>query len=833
MGQMENKFLQAATGTKNEEKEELAVEKKSAENIEVSVSQEQVEALARGKTDEIVKTGESVIQEGSKKQEDAEQAGIKLGFTTEEIAQDVEGARKGMKANQEKTAALTKEKTEKINNKVAEVQPESAQEVKTSKSVESSEKPEGIKVELETGINASEFSDQVKNAESKPEKANIVGVVKDKNFEGSVIVKAEDSEGRVVGYALRKNSEGNLEGNKIGYMKDGSIGTVYQLHEKDFSKLGENGVLKKYESVDPEALEDQQEITTNHDSNEINIEKRSDSRFRKGLKEAFDLEKEGDKENLEGNLLEKKAFLADGSSIENQQIDVIKNTDGSFKLNFKLTPDTYSEIKKQFEGQACNSTLSYFSADNKRSMELGDCWEIKKDDITVKISSGKKGTDEMRSMLGLVEISVGADIAMDAEKVTATVNKILSENLGVENGLDKPREEDEKQYRESRYMWHHKTEVLPENFEELENNIKRQEVFPGYSTMIEEGKHKEYQEKSQYALFHTILSDEHLLNIIAAGGLMSTHERAKKGLLVNGKSSMSDLKTGGADSVFTRMVTKEGIKSYSQDTVPDLGINFVFKPDLLDRTDWYAYNEDKYGSTDPEKFSKRQSPEEIFQTQKEIGFSYANEQMFRTGIPMEKVAAIACKDDDAVKNVLRTLMKNNITEINGVPIEKFVVKTEVFSDFIATATDGVEKLAPQSGEVVVAEWIKGAKQIVSLQAERESKKEEALEEIKNEINETINSAIERLHEDNFWESAGSMMKLGNDLRNNILYVYNKVRDRETSISEINNKIKELDEKWTDDVSLKKMVFNAFDRLEKSDDEDERDLAEQVRKYERM
>jgi len=81
------------------------------------------------------------------------------------------------------------------------------------------------------------------------EKANIVGVTRDRNFEGSVIVKTEDKEGRVTGYALRKNSHGDWEGNEIRYMKDGAIGPVYQLHEADFSKLGEQGILDSYESM--------------------------------------------------------------------------------------------------------------------------------------------------------------------------------------------------------------------------------------------------------------------------------------------------------------------------------------------------------------------------------------------------------------------------------------------------------------------------------------------------------------------------------------------------------------------------------------------------------
>jgi len=91
---------------------------------------------------------------------------------------------------------------------------------------------------------------EIAPAKSRPEKPNIVGVTRDRDFfGGSVIVKTEDGEGQITGYALRKNSRGNWEGNKIRYMENGSIGPVYQLHEADFSKLGEQGILDSYESM--------------------------------------------------------------------------------------------------------------------------------------------------------------------------------------------------------------------------------------------------------------------------------------------------------------------------------------------------------------------------------------------------------------------------------------------------------------------------------------------------------------------------------------------------------------------------------------------------------
>ncbi|MFA6973388.1 MAG: hypothetical protein WC238_01435 [Parcubacteria group bacterium] len=104
-------------------------------------------------------------------------------------------------------------------------------------------------LDKEAEVAKAELEAEIAPTKSQPEKANIVGVTRDRNFEGSVIVKTEDKEGRITGYALRKNRRGDWEGNEIRYMKDGSIGPVYQLHEADFSKLGEQGILESYEDM--------------------------------------------------------------------------------------------------------------------------------------------------------------------------------------------------------------------------------------------------------------------------------------------------------------------------------------------------------------------------------------------------------------------------------------------------------------------------------------------------------------------------------------------------------------------------------------------------------
>ncbi len=91
--------------------------------------------------------------------------------------------------------------------------------------------------------------DEKQKLENKTDKIKVIGARKDANFEGSTIIKTEDAEGRITEYAIRKKENGELEGNEIRYQSDGSTGPVYQLHESDFDKLKQQGVLDSYEGA--------------------------------------------------------------------------------------------------------------------------------------------------------------------------------------------------------------------------------------------------------------------------------------------------------------------------------------------------------------------------------------------------------------------------------------------------------------------------------------------------------------------------------------------------------------------------------------------------------
>ena len=342
----------------------------------------------------------------------------------------------------------------------------------------------------------------------------------------------------------------------------------------------------------------------------------------------------------------------------------------------------------------------------------------------------------MRAAIGLVSIEIPYtdDQQLTAEEMEARVNDVLINLLGVPEGLAKPTPEAESQYKEARYRWHHKLPFGPPTPEQSAEiaKLERREVFPDYHTMVSEGKHYEYEaEHGEFAVFHGVGSGDRIIKMLQSGGLMSSHERFRRGLLVTGMSSAKDFQTGGADSVFVRTVVEgSGGNSWSKGFD---GYTFVMGPELYDRTDWYAYESDQYGATDS-RFEGRQSPEEVLEGQRTRGFMSGNEQMFRTGISSEAFKAIVCEDNpdirrqigdalqlssedidelwdegpdkvraalasrgveqvglcsvqellssDARIQMIDKLHEAGITEVNGVPVEKFVVSAKTVDDFI-------------------------------------------------------------------------------------------------------------------------------------------------------
>lgn len=414
-------------------------------------------------------------------------------------------------------------------------------------------------------------------------------------------------------------------------------------------------------------------------------------------------EKEYSQEYL---IRERHEIICDRDHIENQRVDVVENLENQtleyrFKLREPLTEISELGQKLRTESREKDGVaelksgtsvrlgeITYHDLESKREFRLCDALVFEKNGIKVSLAdatarelgdgvvSRKRNTSNLvRAAIGLVQMEVPK--AMDEATAQQTMGEIFRQDLGVEDALGEVSEMAERDYKIARLKWQYKLDDLDAEQLERAEKLTRREVFPGYSTFVESGKHNEYLAK-----YGEDVRAVHMLNSMSVDsvyrvlttGLMSTTERFSRGVVKNGISSVLDIDSGGADNVFTRIMNAEQRGKIQNHAV-------VLKPEIFDRTDWYAYNVDSYGSTNEAHFAGRLAPEEIFQrTMGDLKhYSADNEQMFRTGIGVDYIEAIEVDELDR-DELLEGLYQKGLFEVNGRPIEEVIVAREFDED---------------------------------------------------------------------------------------------------------------------------------------------------------
>lgn len=418
---------------------------------------------------------------------------------------------------------------------------------------------------------------------------------------------------------------------------------------------------------------------------------------------ASDTEKEHSQEYL---IRERHEIICDRDHIENQRVDVVENLENqTLEYRFKLREPLMeiSELGQKLRTESREKDgvaelksgtsvrlgeITYHDLESKREFRLCDALVFEKNGIKVSLAdatarelgdgviSRKRNTSNLvRAAIGLVQMEVPK--AMDEATAQQTMGEIFRQNLGVEDALGEVSEMAERDYKIARLKWQYKLDDLDAEQLERAEKLTRREVFPGYSTFVESGKHNEYLAK-----YGEDVRAVHMLNSMSVDsvyrvlttGLMSTTERFSRGVVKNGISSVLDIDSGGADNVFTRIMNAEQRGKIQNHAV-------VLKPEIFDRTDWYAYNVDSYGSTNEAHFAGRLAPEEIFQrTMGDLKhYSADNEQMFRTGIGVDYIEAIEVDELDR-DELLEGLHEKGLFEVNGRPIEEVIVAREFDED---------------------------------------------------------------------------------------------------------------------------------------------------------
>ncbi len=235
-------------------------------------------------------------------------------------------------------------------------------------------------------------------------------------------------------------------------------------------------------------------------------------------------------------LWRRRGVTADGDKIEGQQIDVIDDTKNSqLVVTCKLVGSHYKTIIEKARalavaGLAKETKITYETASSNLRHDLSEAIEIEHGDIKIIISSAKNDHQEIRAALGLVRIEI-PDEKYSAEEALKRVQSIFGDILSVEKALEAPNADQEKEYKLARYCWQNKIERNNISLAEKERLLKalqREQVLPGYATMVEPGRTQELEKKySQCAIYHSAAKSA-LPKIIQAAGLLSTHERYRR-----------------------------------------------------------------------------------------------------------------------------------------------------------------------------------------------------------------------------------------------------------------------------------------------------------------
>lgn len=474
----------------------------------------------------------------------------------------------------------------------------------------------------------------------------------------------------------------------------------HNLAPNGLEKTGEQEVNDNYLKL-MQALKDVEFLGEKKMKDEVNF----DLEGILGRKEklASDTEKEHSQEYL---IRERHEIICDRDHIENQRVDVVENLENQtleyrFKLREPLTEISELGQKLRTESREKDGVaelqsgtsvrlgeITYRDLETKREFRLCDALVFERNGVKVSLAdstarelgdgviSRKRNTSNLvRAAIGLVQMEVPK--AMDDMAAQQIMDEIFRQDLGVEDALDEVSEAAERDYKIARYKWQYKLDDLDAEQLERAEKLTRKEVFPGYSTFVESGKHNEYLaeygEDTRAVHMLNSMSVDSVYRVLTTG-LMSTTERFSRGVVKNGISSVLDIDSGGADNVFTRIMNAEQRGKIQNHAV-------VLKPEIFDRTDWYAYNVDSYGSTNEAHFAGRLAPEEIFQrTMGDLKhYSADNEQMFRTGIGVDYIEAIEVDELDR-DELLEGLHEEGLFEVNGRPIEEVIVAREFDED---------------------------------------------------------------------------------------------------------------------------------------------------------
>lgn len=202
------------------------------------------------------------------------------------------------------------------------------------------------------------------------------------------------------------------------------------------------------------------------------------------------------------------------------------------------------------------------------------------------------------------------------------------------------------------------------------NGVSLMKVYDGYATYYDPELAQTMKKAGADYVWAGMNRNTSVVRAIKSGGMKSTNRRMLDGIKMTGASPEADMRRGGADSVFTRLGVKSKTGPKYNDCYKGGPYRMLIDSSELGRTDWYAYDSDQFGITDPSVMGRRDTPIDFVKNMVN-NYHVGNEIMFRHGIPSSSFIGVRCQTQTDLDNLLQLFAREGITEVNGIPVNQF------------------------------------------------------------------------------------------------------------------------------------------------------------------
>ena len=203
--------------------------------------------------------------------------------------------------------------------------------------------------------------------------------------------------------------------------------------------------------------------------------------------------------------------------------------------------------------------------------------------------------------------------------------------------------------------------VTPERM----NKLRYLEVAPGHFTVCDDQLVADVKEKGLRFAYSTVQSEEHVLSILK-NGQASTLKRWSEGALVNGMSSMADVGSGGAQGVFSRLVTTNANgKSWT-----GRRFKIILKPQLLGRLDIWGWPGDYFGRS--WDLTDRNFGAKLVEDADKNGYQSYNEIISPVGNGPQYIAAVVATNEADRQALVQYLQNAGYQPPHGKTFDQFV-----------------------------------------------------------------------------------------------------------------------------------------------------------------